>query len=169
MVVQAVADMSAAVHTAIIGCGNPNRSDDGLGPAVATRLRATDLPPGVAVFDAGTDGMAVMYRARGVERLIIVDAKVPENNPGAIYQVPGDILQAPPQHSLNLHDFRWENALYAGRMIYGEAFPGDVSVFLVEAESLALGLGLSPAVEAAEGRLAEQIAALVTPEPAEAP
>ena len=56
MVVQAVADMSAAVHTAIIGCGNPNRSDDGLGPAVAARLRDMNLPPGAAVFDAGTDG-----------------------------------------------------------------------------------------------------------------
>ena len=56
----------------IIGCGNPNRSDDGVGIRVAQRLAAyvrdKDLQD-VRVFDAGTDGMSVMFQARGAERL----------------------------------------------------------------------------------------------------
>ncbi|GAB5468374.1 MAG: hydrogenase maturation protease [Rhodospirillales bacterium] len=159
MVLPALAHMTA-LSLAVIGCGNRNRSDDGVGPRVIERLRAADLPSDVGLFDAGTDGMAVMYRARGVARLILVDARSPEGTPGAVYEVPGAVLQAPPPHSLNLHDFRWDHALYAGRKLYGEAFPSDVQVFLIEAESLDLGVDLSPAVEAASESVATRIAAL---------
>lgn len=152
----AVADL-----TAIIGCGNPNRRDDGAGPRVIELLAQEPLPAGCALFDAGTDGMAVLYRARGAKRLVIVDARAPEANPGAIYEVPGELLEAPPRPSFNLHDFRWDHALYAGRQIYGAEFPADVAVFLIEAETLALGLGLSPAVEAAARQVAARIRVLV--------
>ncbi len=145
---------------AVIGCGNPNRRDDGVGPEVIARLRRQALPEGVALYDAGTDGMGVMYRARGASHLIIVDARSPESAPGTIYDVPGEILEAPPPRSLNLHDFRWDHALFAGRKIYGEAFPAQVKVFLVEAGSLDLGLGLTEAVEAAAEAVAARIAAL---------
>lgn len=148
--------------TAVIGCGNPNRSDDGVGLRVIELLHDKSLPAHVALFDAGTDGMSVLYRARGASQLIIVDARVPEGNPGAIYEVPGDVLSAPPPQSLNMHDFRWDHALFAGHKIYGDDFPKNVSVFLVEAQTLDLGLGLSEKVEDAAASVAEQIAALVS-------
>ena len=148
--------------TAIIGCGNPNRSDDGVGLRVIELLARENLPEDCALFDAGTDGMAVMYRARGARRLIIVDARAPEAAPGAIYEVPGEVLAAPPRQSLNLHDFRWDHALYAGRQIYGADFPSEVAVFLVEATSLDFGIGLSPPVEAAAAQVAARIVALVS-------
>lgn len=155
----ALADMTAPA-LAVIGCGNPNRRDDGVGPQVIALLKEMGLPPEVGLFDAGTDGMAVMYKARGVARLIIIDARQPEGAPGTLYDVPGEVLQAPPPQSFNLHDFRWDHALYAGRRIYGDDFPTDVRVFLIEAESLELGLGLSPPVAQAAERLAEQVARL---------
>lgn len=148
--------------TAIIGCGNPNRRDDGVGLRVIELLAQQTLPGNCALFDAGTDGMAVMYRARGAGRLIIVDARAPEFAPGAIYEVPGEVLAAPPQQSLNLHDFRWDHALYAGRKIYGAEFPADVAVFLIEAASLDFGIGLSPEVEAAAGQVAARIVEIVS-------
>ena len=61
---------------AVIGCGNLNRSDDGVGVIVAQRLKQwlNDAPcDGVAVFDAGTGGMDVMFQARGATSLIIVE------------------------------------------------------------------------------------------------
>lgn len=143
--------------TVVIGCGNPNRTDDGAGPYVARLLNGYDLGESVAVYDAGTDGMGVMYQAKGCERLIIVDAKAPESQPGAIYEVPGDVLESPPNNSLNLHDFRWDHALFAGRKIYGDDFPTDVTVLLIEAKSLDMGLELSPEVEAAGRLVAERI------------
>lgn len=148
--------------TAIIGCGNPNRSDDGVGPHVINILNRQKLPDHIGVFDAGTDGMSVLYRARGISRLIIVDARMPEGNAGAIFEVPGDVLDALPPHSMSLHDFRWDHALYAGRKVYGDNFPDDVRVFLIEAHSLDLGIGLSSRVTEAAETVAGAIVDLVS-------
>ncbi len=156
----APADVRAA-DIVVIGCGNPNRSDDGVGPHVIALLRETPLPAPVRLFDAGTDGMAVLYRARGATHLVIVDARIPEGRPGTIHEVPGAVLENPPAPSLNLHDFRWDNALYAGRRIHGDDFPAQVSVLLIEAKSLDLGLSLSPAVAAAAKRVAARIRDMV--------
>lgn len=158
MVLPPLADLMAM--TAVIGCGNPNRSDDGVGPHVISLLRGRDLSDHVTLFDGGTDGMGVMYQARGASRLIIVDARAPEGEPGAVYEVPGEVLEAPPPQTLNLHDFRWDHALYAGRKIYGDDFPQDVAVFLIEAASLDLGLEISDPVRAAAEKVADRIAML---------
>ncbi len=130
----------------VIGCGNANRCDDGAGPAVIALLRERGVPDGVRLYDAGTDGMSVIYQARGASHLVIVDARKPSGNPGAVYEVPGDVLAAAPSPKQGLHDFRWDHALYAGHKIYKDAFPKVVSVFLIEAASLDLGLELGPEV-----------------------
>lgn len=157
MVVPAVADLSAP-KVAVIGCGNPNRRDDGVGPKVIAALRSLPLPEYVALFDAGTDGMGVMYRARGAKRLIIVDARAPAGAPGALYEAPGAALESTPPQSLTLHDFRWDHALYAGRKIYRDDFPADVTVVLIEAASLEFGLELTPDVAAALPKAAQRVA-----------
>lgn len=149
---------------AIIGCGNANRSDDGVGPEVIRLLRIRDLGADgqdVKLLDAGTDGMAVMFAARDVQTLVLVDACRSGSDPGAIFETPGESLELPHQPSLNLHDFRWDNALFAGRKIYADGFPSDVTVFLIEAESVDLGLGLTPKVAAAAAKVADRIGALV--------
>ena len=146
----------------VIGCGNPNRSDDGVGPHVVGLLGQNGVPEHTRIFDGGTDGMLVMYNARGATHLIIVDARAPESASGAIFEVPGEVLEAPPNNSLNLHDFRWDHALYAGRRIYGDDFPVNVSVLLIEAANIDLGLKLSTEVSEAavtvEARIRELIA-----------
>jgi hydrogenase maturation protease len=154
--------MSARI--AIVGCGNPNRSDDGVGRRVIELLqrRAADWSiDAVQLLDAGTDGMAVMFAARGCSSLIVVDACSSGAEPGAIFEVPGSELEEDPRASLNLHDFRWDNAIAAGRKIYGAGFPSDVVVFLVEARTLELGLELSAEVNAASLQVATRIEVLV--------
>lgn len=147
-------------RVAVIGCGNPNRSDDGAGPHVVALLRGRPLPETAVLHDAGTDGMGVMYAARGASHLIVVDARAPEAAPGALYEVPGEALAAAAPHAMNLHDFRWDHALHAGRLIYGADFPAFVKVLLIEAETLVLGVGLSPAAAATAGVAADRIVAL---------
>ncbi|NQZ64555.1 hydrogenase maturation protease, partial [Crocosphaera sp.] len=66
------------------------------------------------------------------------------SEPGTIYKVPGQELEELPEASYSLHDFRWDNALAAGRKIFKEEFPEDVTVYLIEAENLGLGLEISP-------------------------
>ncbi|GJL66700.1 MAG: peptidase M52 [Nitrospirales bacterium] len=138
----------------IIGCGNLNRNDDGVGIVVAQRLQAylREHPQAdVRVYDAGTGGMEVMFQARDASRLIIIDAAVTGSDPGTIYKVPGSevINRTPPGYSL--HNFRWDHALYAGQQIFGSSFPKEVTVYLVEAADTLFGLELTvPVKQAAE-------------------
>lgn len=137
---------------AIIGCGNLNRSDDGVGVVVARRVQerlARHPVPGVKVFDLGTGGMEVMFAARGCDALLILDACRTQGVPGAIYDVPGEELARDKDPTYSLHDFRWDHALSAGRRIFKADFPSDVKVLLVEAQSVELGLSLTPAVSQA--------------------
>jgi hydrogenase maturation protease len=156
---------------AVIACGNPNRSDDGAGLEVLRALRGSALAaqaPEVQFLDAGTDGMAVMFAAKGCNALIVVDACRSGSEPGAVFEVPGAELQQAYEPTLNLHDFRWDHALHVGRVIFKEQFPEDVVVLLIEAESVDLGLGLSPPVSAAVGKVAKRIEALIQERLAEA-
>ena len=144
----------------IIGCGNLNRSDDGVGVLVAQRLHKHLLAnplPGVRVFDCGTSGVDVMFQARGSDELIIIDASQTGAEAGAIYEVPGEELEQLPNPSYNLHDFRWDHAIAAGRQIFSDTFPKKVTVYLIEAGNLDFGWELSEAVAIAADQVAEQL------------
>lgn len=166
MVVQALADLNGVVgEIVIIGCGNSNRRDDGAGPEVLRLLRSdaatADRAAPVRLLDAGTDGMAVMFAARGCEMLVIVDACRSGSESGAVFEVPGHELEQPPRSSFNLHDFRWDHALFAGRQMFREQFPAHVKVFLIEAENLEFGIGLSEKVTGAVRNVADRIREIV--------
>jgi hydrogenase maturation protease len=200
MVVPVVADIAGmSDRIAIIGCGNPNRCDDGAGIEVVRLLRdrlgesvhrskrrlqpefgkidayqktsamarersecVSALGDRIRLLDAGTDGMSVMFAACGCDALIIVDACLAGAEAGAIFEVPGaELAAAPPRDSFTLHDFRWDHALHAGRRMFAADFPAEVSVFLIQAGRVDLGIGLSPAVKDAAGRVAAIIAGRV--------
>ncbi|MBD2163825.1 hydrogenase maturation protease [Calothrix membranacea FACHB-236] len=148
----------------IIGCGNLNRSDDAVGVIVAQRLQqflAKNPHPNVRVYDCGTGGMEVMFQARGSKELIIIDASSTGSEPGAVFKVPGKELEALPEPTYNLHDFRWDNALAAGRKIFQNDFPQEVTVYLIEAANLDLGLELSPAIKHSANLVFEEVAAII--------
>jgi hydrogenase maturation protease len=147
---------------AVIGCGNINRSDDGAGPAVMRSLHTRGVAAAdVRLLDAGTDGMSVMFAARGCRTLIVVDACRTGSPAGAVFEVPGAELAEDHKPSLNLHDFRFDHALAAGRRMFGDQFPEDVIVLLIEAGHVDLGIGLSEPVAHAAETVAERILALI--------
>ena len=157
---------------AIIGCGNANRTDDAAGLEVIRMLQAREAlrsRTDVHLLEAGTDGMAVMFAARGATSLIVVDSCQTGAEPAAIFEVPGQELENRHEPSLNLHDFRWDHALYAGRQIYRDGFPKDVAVYLIEARSLELGCGLSPDIRDAAANVAQRIEARIAAMPSTAP
>lgn len=156
-----VADLTPqAAPLVIIGCGNLNRSDDGVGVRVIHELHArwhSAPPPGIKLFDAGTAGLEVMFHARGAGALIIVDASRSGSAPGAVFELPGEEVDGAHDPGYSLHDFRWDHAVHAGRRIFGSAFPSHLTVYLVEAESLVLGTELSASVEPAVGKVCDFI------------
>ena len=101
--------------------------------------------------------MEIMFQARGSQKLILIDASSTNSTPGTIFEVPGAELENLPEPSYNLHDFRWDNALAVGRKIFKDDFPEEVIVYLIEAESLDLGLELSSTVEKAALKVFEKI------------
>ncbi|GBF80676.1 hydrogenase maturation protease [Aphanothece sacrum] len=136
----------------IIGCGNLNRCDDAVGVIIAQKLQQffrENTLSNIRIYDCGTAGMEVMFQARGSQKLIIIDACSTGSEPGTIYKVPGEELEALPEPSYSLHDFRWDHALAAGKKIFQEDFPKDVIVYLIEAENLGLGLEISPSLQPA--------------------
>ncbi|WP_044896541.1 hydrogenase maturation protease [Bacillus alveayuensis] len=143
--------------TVIIGCGNLLRSDDGAGPMLIRKLWELGIPPGVRLADGGTAGMDVTFQIGDAEELILVDACKSGAEPGTIFEIPGEEVEAPPLKDINLHDFRWDNAIALGRWILKNRFPKKVKVFLIEAENLSHGFGLSPKVEEALDRLAHEL------------
>ena len=147
----------------VIGCGNLNRSDDGVGVVVIRNLmsRFEHASPQVRLFDAGTGGMEILFHARGAKQLVIVDACSSGSEPGAVFEVPGQQLENQPKPSFNLHDFRWDHALYAGRRTWADDFPREIIIFLIEAATLNYGLDLSPAVTAAAETVAGRIARMI--------
>lgn len=172
MVVSSLADLSQAAAGAepaqlgIIGCGNLNRSDDGIGVWVVQQLQQRlERESGqnglsgkrVRVFDAGTGGMDVMFMARDCHQLMIVDACVGAGEPGAIFDAPGDEFEVDYETGFSLHDFRWSHALGAGRKMFGNDFPQQVRVILIEAENLDLGLELTASVRASGERVLDML------------
>jgi hydrogenase maturation protease len=148
----------------VIGCGNSIRSDDGVGIYVAQTLRRVlqlKPQPDTLVFEAGRDGMAVMFQARVARRLIIVDASKSGSEAGAISKIRGKDLASEPEPGSSTHDFRWQHALAAGRSIFGADFPTDVTIYLIEAGTLKVGLKLSAPVLASANRVADEILATI--------
>ncbi len=149
---------------AVIACGNLNRSDDGAGPAVLRLLRqdpALSGQAGLRLYDAATDGLAVMFQARGCDELLLLDASRGGQEPGSIHELPGEAFVSRREPPRDSHALRWDDALTIGQRLYREDFPGRVRVFLIEAGNLSLGLELSPAVDRSArllaGRLAKEL------------
>ena len=145
----------------VVGCGNLNRCDDAAGVRVIHRLReqfGARLPADVKLFDAGTGGMEVMFQARGASALIIVDACRSGSDAGAVFRLPGSEIDTEHVPGYSLHDFRWDHAVHAGRRIFGAEFPDDLTVYLIEAGSLQLGMELTPPVDRAVDQVCERIA-----------
>jgi len=123
-----------ACELAVIGCGDPQRGDDGVGPLLVRRLREGGIPPGVRLVDGGTAGTDVARQMRGAKRVIVVDAGRAGAAPGTVYQVPGPRVEdMPPLSGLHTHAFRWDHSLAFARWLLGPHYPADVTVYLIEA------------------------------------
>lgn len=145
----------SAIDTLIIGCGNLLRGDDAVGPVLIRHLWDLGLPDGVNCADGGTGGMDVAFQMRGVRHVILVDACVSGSEPGAIFKLPGDVVETlPPLKGINLHAFRWDHALSFAHWLLKEDYPKLISVYLIEAQSLLIGDPLSAPVSGAMHKLA---------------
>jgi hydrogenase maturation protease len=162
----------------IAGVGNAWLRDDGFGGEVARRLEQRELPPGVAVMDAGTGGLDLAYEVmRGYDALVVLDVSRQGGEPGTLYvmEVPEESVEGAIDdgEAINPHGMDPQTVLRFVRSI--GAWPGRVIVIACEpAELDEMGFGLSAdvrsAVERAVGLVldtAGELRSSATLEPAE--
>jgi len=77
----------------ILGVGNELLSDEGVGVHVAKELEKREIPPGVEVFEGGTDGFGLLHIISDTDHLIVIDSVKGGGEPGSIYRF--DIKDAP--------------------------------------------------------------------------
>jgi len=141
----------------IVGVGNPDRGDDGIGPAVARRLDGR-VGAGVKVLELGGDALALIAGWEGFASVIVVDAAAPMTTPGRTHRIdlvedPLPIgLAAPSSHVFGLAE-TVELARSLGRL------PLSLVAYLVEGRQFNSGAPLSPPVAEAVDEVAKRILA----------
>jgi hydrogenase maturation protease len=143
----------------VIGLGNPDRGDDGVGPLVANQLTGL-LPADVEVISAHGDALSLISRSVGCDAVIYIDAAAPLTAPGRIHRVdlatselPKDLAPA------SSHAFGLTEAIDLARAL--QQAPRDIIVYAIEGASFAGGAPMTAEVVAAAaevaGRVAEEV------------
>jgi hydrogenase maturation protease len=127
----------------VIGVGNPDRRDDGVGPAVAA---AVFVPPGVVVVSCPAEPTAILDAWDGSELAVLVDAAV-GGTPGRVRSGTIDELGMAAEKPFSSHDLSLPQTYELARAL-GRA-PGALVVVTVEIADAGHGVGLSPPVAAA--------------------
>jgi len=148
----------------VIGVGNPDRGDDGAGPAVA-RVLSARVPPGVTVTHAHGEPTSLMAAWADADAVFIIDACTSGAEPGTITRFVAHEAPLPEYfQALSTHGFGLGAAIEFARAL--DALPKSVVVYGVEAMSFEPCSALSPAVASAVETVAAAVLDDVTGPPA---
>ena len=149
-------------RTVIVGVGNPLARDEGLGPRAIEVLQRRGLPEDVDAIDAGTDLLAVIPELQAAERVILIDAIQAGREPGTVHRF---TLEALLEKAADVPEWRSAHGLTVVPAVRLAEMTGTrlppIIVFGVEPGEVALGEGLTAAVEAALDGLIETVLAEV--------
>ena len=160
-------------RTLVLALGHPDRGDDGAGPGVARRLRERlrERPGGTGSPAAGRveirelpgEATEILAAWEGFERVVVIDAvrsgAGAEAAPGTVHRLepadlPADWETSPSSHGLGLGQ-----ALALARTL--GRLPPALTIYGIEAGTFEPGAGLTPSVERAAERVANELAARV--------
>ncbi len=148
------------MRTVVLGVGNLIMGDEGAGVRCVERLEATGaLPADVAVIDGGTSTHELLGDLEDLDLLVIVDAVATGGAPGSLVRLEDDHIPAAFSHKLSPHQHGINDLLAALRLL-GRA-PKRVVLHGITPAVIALGLELSPEVDAALPALAARVVAEV--------
>jgi hydrogenase maturation protease len=147
--------MSGEDRVLIAAIGNPDRGDDGVGPAIARELRRR-APAGVRMLECGGDVLQLVDEWVESAAAILIDASNPGGDPGRIRRLDLRSRVLPADFSQNsTHAFGLAETVELARAL-GQ-LPRRLVVYLVEGERFETGVSLSPRVAEAVERAAEAI------------
>jgi hydrogenase maturation protease len=141
----------------IIGLGNPDRGDDGIGAAVARELLGR-LPPDVTVKIRSGDMVSLIEDWDGYDTIVCIDAAAPSGVPGRLCRLDLNSTELPRNFTFtSSHALGLPEAIELARSL--QLAPQQIIVYAVEGESFDSGAPLTPAVAAVARMVAEQIVA----------
>jgi hydrogenase maturation protease len=143
----------------VVGLGNPDRGDDGIGAIVARRLVGR-LSGEVPVLFRSGDMLSLVEDWTGIDAVICIDAAAPMGAPGRIHRVDLAAGGRPPDIApTSSHGFGIGDAVELARAL-GRA-PRQIIVYAVEGSCFDGGAPVTPQVAAAAAAAADRIAAEV--------
>jgi len=149
-----------SLKTAIMGFGNPVRSDDAIGVYVVQTLQNKITNPSISIFDMGTSAFEVLFKLEGHQKIIIVDAVINSGTePGEIFKLPASEIKAQINDDpmVFLHGLKWDQALSYAKKIMQDKFPEDIQVYLISISDLRLEVQMSPEVQEAGDKVVNYI------------
>ena len=149
------------MQTAIMGFGNPVRSDDAVGIYIIEQLKEKiGQNDSISIFDMGTAAFEVLFGLKGHQKIILVDAAINTNEPvGTLFKVPAkEVLAAPEENPMVfLHNMKWNQALSYAKKILQDEYPDDIQVYLIAVENTKLEVELSKKVKDAGDKVVRLI------------
>lgn len=150
------------LKTAVLGFGNPVRSDDAIGVYVANELkRLLSGREDVSVFDMGTSAFEILFQLNGHQRIIVVDGVLNSGEEdGTLFRLPVSEIEAYIQDDpmVFLHGLKWDQALSYAKKMMGEAYPEhNISVCLISISDTKMEMQLSEKVKQAGDKLVSLI------------
>lgn len=146
--------------TMVLGLGNILMGDEGFGVRVVRRLKEAALPNHVRIEEGGVGGFNLLGLLEGVERLIVVDVMILPLPPGELKLLePGPDLAEPGKVILSFHQVGVLDLLQMWGLIGKEP---EVKFLVTQPQSMELGDGLSPPVQAAADKAVGVIHELCT-------
>jgi hydrogenase maturation protease len=145
--------MIEATSPLVIGIGNILLRDEGVGVRVVVELERLaadgqiDVPSGTRFVDGGTLGLELLPMFAGASALVLVDAVTLRLAPGSVVVIRGDAIEGTLAGHVSPHQVGVADLVAAARLT--GVMPKAASLVGVVPAEIAIGLDLTPAVEAA--------------------
>jgi len=149
------------MKTAIMGFGNPCRSDDAIGIYVIEELaKQIKDKENISILDMGTGAFEVLFKLKGHQKIILVDGVInTREKAGTLYKVPAKEVMSAPQDDpmVFLHSIKWDQALSYAKKILQDQYPEDITVYLIAIDNIKLEMDLSLPVKNAGDKVVQLI------------
>ena len=144
----------------LLGVGNPDRGDDGVGTEVAARVARLGIPGVEVATEAEPLALLEHLRRTGLDQVVVVDATVPGPEPGRVRVLPvGAARLVRRTGPAGTHALGVADAVELARAL--DLLPARLALVGVEAGSSGVGEGLSGPVQARLGDVVRTVTELL--------
>lgn len=138
----------------IIGIGNEHRGDDGVGIAVARKMK--HALPQISVIEQSGEGTALLEAWRDAEMVVVIDAVFSGGTPGTVHRFDAHEGALPTKRfRSSSHEFGLPQAVELARIL--NMLPPHLIIYGVEGKNFEPDTLLSSEVEHIVNKVAEEI------------